>query len=332
VTPKVSIIVPVYNVSRFIERCARSLFEQTFDLIEYIFINDCSPDDSISILKKIVDQYPLRHNMVHIINHATNRGLAAARNTGLSIAKGKYIQHVDSDDFLELNTIELLYNKAVEENADIVVSDFIFDWGKVTKNCSQNFSSDPIEFTKLLLSGEILPGVVNKLIKRSLYFENNILALEGINMGEDYVTTTRLSYFANKISKVEKPLYHYSQINENAYTKCWSQTSIENLITVLNVLNDFFISKPDYEKFKISLLQGQLRKKISLFASSNPKYRNLISTVFTDANAVFHITNLSLHEKIIFRLSYRKLFRFLGIYLHVYSFTIDILQKLKGRK
>lgn len=330
--PKVSIIVPVYNVSRYIERCARSLFEQTFDSIEFIFVNDCSPDDSIEILTNVINQYPLKREMVRIIDHDTNRGLAAARNTGLSIAKGEYIQHVDSDDFLELDMIELLYNKAIEEKADIVVSDFIFDWGKVTQSLTQKFSANPTEFTKLLLNCEVLPGVVNKMIKKTLYSENNIFALEGINMGEDYVTITRLSYFANKISKVEKPLYHYSQINENAYTKSWSQTSAENLITVLNVLNDFFKSKPDYEKFRISLLQGQLRKKISLFASSNLQYRNIISGIFIEADSVFSITDLSLHEKNIFWFSSRKSFHFLEIYLFVYNHIIDIMQKIKGRK
>ena len=228
--------------------------------------------------------------------------------------------------------IELLYNKSIEDNADIVVTDFIFDWGNVRKNCIQKFSSDPIEFTKLLLSGEVLPGVVNKLINKSLYIDNDIFALEGINLGEDYVTTSRLSYFAIKISKVEKPLYHYNQINENAYTKSLTLLSIENLIAALNVLNDFFITKPDYEKLKVSLLQGQLRKKISLFASSNTIYRNKISSIFVESDSVFQVSNLSQHERNIFWLASRKLFGMLNIYLYVYNYILEIIQIIKGRR
>ena len=85
--PKVSIIVPVYNVSKFIERCARSLFEQTFESIEYIFVNDCTPDDSITKLNKIIIDYPQRSKSIRIIEHETNRGLAAARNSGLLAAQ-----------------------------------------------------------------------------------------------------------------------------------------------------------------------------------------------------------------------------------------------------
>lgn len=97
---KVSVIVPIYNVSRFIKRCVESLFNQTLDDVEFIFVNDCTPDDSIDILKKVIADYPDRNTM--IINHEVNKGLPAARNTGLKAASGDYIFHCDSDDLLSL--------------------------------------------------------------------------------------------------------------------------------------------------------------------------------------------------------------------------------------
>lgn len=84
---KVSVIVPIYNVSRFIKRCVESLFNQTLDDVEFIFVNDCTPDDSIDILKKVIADYPDRNTM--IINHEVNKGLPAARNTGLKAASGQ---------------------------------------------------------------------------------------------------------------------------------------------------------------------------------------------------------------------------------------------------
>lgn len=330
--PKVSIIVPIYNVSKFIERCAHSLFNQTFNDIEYIFVNDCTPDNSVDVLKEIIDIYPQRKNMVRIIEHDVNKGLAAARNTGLSIANGEYIQHIDSDDFIEKNMIESLYKKAIEDNADIVITDFIFDWGKVTKNCIQKFTSDPAEFTKLLLSAEVLPGVVNKLIKKTLYINNDIRAITGINNGEDYATTPRLSYFAKKIAKTDKPLYHYSQENENAYTKSYSKTSISNLVSALNILNDFFSKKEDYEKYKVSLIQGQLRKKIDMLNSASVKDRNYILSIFPETKSVYKHTDLSLHEKMVFYISKINVGFLLSFYLFSYKYLLKFVQILKGRK
>ena len=94
---KISIIVPIYNVEQYIERCARSLFEQTYDDIEYVFVDDCSPDNSLNILYEVLNDYPHRISNVKIIRHIENKGLTAARNSGLEVATGDYIAHCDSD-------------------------------------------------------------------------------------------------------------------------------------------------------------------------------------------------------------------------------------------
>ena len=126
--PKVSILVPIYNVSLYIERCARSLFDQTFENIEYIFVDDASTDDSLDILKKVLKQYPKRQKQVRIIRHPQNKGLASTRNTAIDASNGDYIAVVDSDDYVEKNMIEELYNFAVTKNADIVVFDSVFEY------------------------------------------------------------------------------------------------------------------------------------------------------------------------------------------------------------
>ncbi len=327
--PKVSVIVPVYNVSKFIERCVRTLFEQTFDSIEYIFEHDCTPDNSIEILKGIILEYPKRSNAVQIIEHETNRGLAAARNTGLFASKGDYIQHIDSDDFIELDMIELLYKKAVEENADIVVSDFIFDWGTTKKDCIQRFDSDPLKYTNLLINGEVLPGVVNKMISRNLYTKNNIIALEGINMGEDYATTPKLTYHANKIAKVDTPLYHYCQTNPDAYTKNYTLTTIKSIELALNSLEVFFRAKKDFYLFSDSLKQGRLKKKIDMLLFSPYKYKKQIVNMFLDSHDIFKHSNLSSHEKIIFNLSRLNSLFFLELYVFTYNTALFLSRQLK---
>ena len=198
-SPKVSILVPVYNVEAFIERCAVSLFEQTFDDIEYIFVNDCTPDNSIEVLKKVIEKYPNRNSHIKIIHHKTNRGLAGARNTGIQNATGDYILHIDSDDYIELDTVRLLYNSALNNDSDMVVCDYILEWKSQRKLILQNWDSSNKEFIKKVLTVEAMPCVWNKLIRRSIYIDNNVKAIEGVNFGEDLSVLPKLLYFAKKI-------------------------------------------------------------------------------------------------------------------------------------
>ena len=121
---KVSIIIPVYGVEKYIERCAISLFEQTLDDIEYIFVNDCTPDRSIEILKDVLNRFPNRVSQVHILNMPYNSGQAAVRKLGIENATGEYIIHCDSDDWVELTAYEKLYKCAITNNSDIVFCDF----------------------------------------------------------------------------------------------------------------------------------------------------------------------------------------------------------------
>ena len=126
--PLVSIIVPMYEAERYIERCARSLFEQTFYELEYIFVDDFCSDNTIKILKKVKDEYPERKNQIKILHHKTNKGVSAARNSGLDSSTGEYILQVDSDDWIDSSAIELMYEYAKDKNVDLVWTDFIVEY------------------------------------------------------------------------------------------------------------------------------------------------------------------------------------------------------------
>lgn len=127
---KVSVIVPIYKVEPFIKRCANSLFEQTLQNVEYIFVDDATPDNSIHLLKEVVAFYPNRNEQIHIIHHKVNKGLPAARNTGLEMVSGEYIFHCDSDDYVEPDMLEKLYQKAEETNADMVWCDWFLTFAE----------------------------------------------------------------------------------------------------------------------------------------------------------------------------------------------------------
>ena len=122
----VSLIIPIYNTEQFIERCLRSVFEQTFENVEYILINDCTPDKSIEVSERVIKQYPDRK--VSIVNNQKNIGLAGVRNIGIKMAKGEYIIFIDSDDYVEPAMLEEMYHKAKVSSADIVIADYYVNY------------------------------------------------------------------------------------------------------------------------------------------------------------------------------------------------------------
>ena len=131
---KVSVCIPVYGVEKYIERCARSLFEQTMkDDIEFIFVDDCTPDKSIEVLQKVLEEYPNRKDQVKIIHHEVNKGLTGARNTALKYVSGDYIIHCDSDDWVDKDLYATMYKKAAKENADVVCCGIILENNKQQK-------------------------------------------------------------------------------------------------------------------------------------------------------------------------------------------------------
>lgn len=254
-TPLISIIVPVYNVSRYIERCARSLFEQSLNDIEYIFVDDCSPDNSIEILQQVLTAYPNRNSQVKIVSHDVNKGLATARNTGIRIAKGEYVAHCDSDDWVETNMYEKMYNAAQKENAEIVACDFTMRF----KDRDEVWEAvNPMPDDIHLLRSYISCGwtvIWNMLVKRTLYYENNIMSYDGLNFGEDYGLSVRLLALSNGYVRVPEPLYNYNRTNVNSIVA--NANDSQNLIRVTNQLveiyskvNLFFKDRNQYKELE----------------------------------------------------------------------------------
>ena len=326
----VSVLVPVYNVSKFIERCLHTLFSQTYDNIQYIFVNDCTPDQSIEIIQKVLNEYPQRKEHVKIINHDKNRGLAASRNTGIENAGGEYVLHIDSDDYIELDMVELMFGKAKEEDADIVVCDFNIKWKETQKIASQYFT-DKDQYLRDILNTKAMPGVVNKLIRRILYLENGIFPFEGINLGEDYVTTPKLISKARRISKVNKPLYHYIQYNEGSYTAIMNQKAIDDLWFVLNELYNYFKSTKEFSLLKNDLLKGQLIKKLDVVGRVNNEKRREIFETFTEANTVASEADLSFRQAITYKLCSSNRYELLNLFLFTFDKFFRLVQKSKGR-
>ena len=205
--PKVSIIVPVYGVEKYIERCARSLFEQTFEDIEYIFVNDCTKDNSIEVLETVMENYPNRMKQVKILHHEVNKGLPQARKTGILTATGEYLINFDSDDWVDTKTIEVLYNKAVQDVADIVIFDIYTTNGEHhTLKIGGAINLDKWELFEKMCQQKFPWSACNKLIKRDLFTD---VIYPIYSYAEDMALVLQLVVKAEKISYVPCPLYYY---------------------------------------------------------------------------------------------------------------------------
>ena len=271
--PKVSVIVPVYNVAPYVERCARSLFEQTLDDIELLFINDCSPDNSMDILQRVLSDYPSRIAQTHIYNMPQNSGQAIVRSFGMKKASGDYVIHCDADDWVDADLYDKMYQCAVQIKADIVVCDEIYE----EKSESILHIVDPLPVTcrevlKNWYSHTVGLFLHNKLVRRSLYVDNNIYPWAGLNMWEDNGLVARMLYFGGTLSQIRGSYYHYNRANVNATTFGYGEKSVNQMIGVAQHLTEFFESKSDAADFYKTKMAFQFLARINLITD---KFENI---------------------------------------------------------
>ena len=213
---KVSVVIPFYKVEAFIGRCAESLLGQTLEDVEFIFVDDASPDGSADVLREVVSRYPSRD--VKVLRHEVNRGLPAARNTGLAVATGDFIFHCDSDDYLEKDALERLWSAATEAGADFAYCDFFLESETSCRVLDNPSFTDPARLLREgFLSGRMKYNVWNKLVARSVYERAGVLFPAGHSMGED-MTMILLALHATRTVHVPAPLYHYMRTNPSAFT------------------------------------------------------------------------------------------------------------------
>ena len=206
---KLSVVVPVYRVEKYIERCIRSLFEQTLDAMEFVFVNDCTDDKSIDILRCVINEYPHRQEHIKIINLEKNTGLPNARKVGIENSTGEYIAFCDSDDWVDKEAYRLMVETAASDDCDIVVCDYMTVSEDCTKSCQSLYHYDKPGFISDMLYGKTSWSLCNKMFGRELFSQDITYPTQ--NMGEDGALTLQLSYYSHKTGYVNKPLYNYLQ-------------------------------------------------------------------------------------------------------------------------
>ena len=236
-TPKISIIIPVYNSEKYLDECIESVTNQTLKEIEIICVNDGSKDNSIDILKKHQEKDPRV-----IIIDKKNAGVSAARNNGINIARGEYIEFLDSDDYIDEETCETAYNMIKNEDADILC----FGWKNFTDDESTTFRKDcklgKEIFTDWIEAKKKRASMMcwNKLYKKSILQENQLKFNSDIKIAEDECFNLCVYPFAKKIVHIPFSFYNY-RVNMSSATKTMSfKFMITNYLKVWNFVDDFY--------------------------------------------------------------------------------------------
>ena len=244
---KISILVPIYNVSKYIERCAHSLMEQSYENIEYVFVDDCTPDNSITLLKGVIAKYPHRQNQVKIISHEHNKGLAGARITALNSATGDYVFHVDADDYIAPDAVEKLSLQAISSDSDIVDASYSKVDGNKIVCTNAPYKGSKIDYLHLIVgrTGLVNNQIWGKLIKKSLYDDNNINAIEGIDYGEDYSVFPKLLFHSQKRTWIDSVVYYYNVSNATSYMHSVSKKAMESYVRAEISIYEYFMSQKE---------------------------------------------------------------------------------------
>ena len=230
---KISIIIPIYNVEQYLEKCIESVIHQTYNNLEIILVDDGSSDKS----GEICNQYAMIDKRIRVI-HKDNGGISSARNEGLKVATGEYICFMDSDDYLELDMYETLYELIKENDADISMVSFFEEVPNMPAKCKNSMKKhiyeDDVILQELLINKNLQNVVWNKMFAKKLF--EGIVFPEGI-IYEDIGTTFYIFEKANKLVYLEVPKYHHIIRNGSAI----ETKSIKSCIDLLNVIYERYL-------------------------------------------------------------------------------------------
>ena len=276
--PKISIIVPVYKAETYLYRCVDSILAQTFTDWELLLIDDGSPDRS----GDICDEYAQKDTRIRVI-HKENGGVSSARQRGLDESIGEYTIHADPDDWVEPEMLEGLYNKAKEEDADMVICDFIYEYKTRSIICKQHIDSCDAEYILKQMFSQQLPGMCwNKLIRRECYIKYNISFPKDIIRWEDLYVICSLLMHPIKCAYLSKAFYHYDQIvNNNSIVRKITKQGLDSQIKFIEHFSKIGCTTdllyPSMRATKeLAYYSDVLETKqiISLFSEINEKYIN----------------------------------------------------------
>lgn len=244
---KISVIVPVYNAERYLIKCINSIMNQSFnEEYELILVNDGSEDHSEDIINKKIEEYG--SDKIVKVNQK-NGGQGKARNAGVRIARGEFVTFVDSDDYIDREMLKDLYEKAVQEKADLVICDYIEEIGE-NKIYKKSLYKELEDINKEYIL--TIAGPCSKLIKRSLIEENDLYFPENM-IYEDLAVMPTFGVFADKIVYIKKPYYYYYIRSNSSMRQLEYSEKLKNIFRAMELLEKKFVDSDLKEKYKEEL-------------------------------------------------------------------------------
>lgn len=275
----VSVVMPVYNAGKYLDKAISSMLQQTFNDFELILVDDGSTDYSLDICKK----YALADNRIKVF-HQENQGVSAARLKGFMEMKGDYFISYDPDDWMEPNYLEELWKTAVSTDADIVYCDYDMVYSdKVVKVQYPLSPLETVTYLKAQMVGGMWGVYWNKLIRTSIMRQNHIKPIVGITMWDDFVVVNSCALYAKKIVYCDQILYHYNQQNVNSVTKKNNENKYLDVIGVVKA----FEKEVQKAGFHVVLNDAMIQLKLIVkFYLLIPPYRNFERwrNVFPESN------------------------------------------------
>ena len=239
---KVSVCIAVYNVEKYIEQCVRSLFGQTLDDLEYVFVDDASPDASIDVMLRVLEEYPHRKNQVKLIRHEHNQGVAVTRKDAIAAATGEYIIHCDPDDWVELDMYETLYREISQSNADMVYcwsAEEYTDKRKITEIPELS----PEKMICYIIETLTFGGLFDKMYRRKFYNDPTNIYLPNLCIMEDTFLNIQMLKKCSNVRRIPKDFYHYRRDLESSLTsKPMNINMINSFVAVYSKLEKIMTS------------------------------------------------------------------------------------------
>lgn len=308
---KVSILMPIYKVEQYLEKTLGSIFTQTYPYLDFVFVNDCSPDNSLQVLTNTIKRYNIDEKQYTIVNHEQNEGIAVSRTDCIAHAKGDYVYFVDSDDWIEKDTVEQMVLATKCGTIDIVGCDYMKDYlsGKITCH-HEDYAKSCMENLYKCLNYDIATVLWKMLFRRSLF--DNFSITPHVDIVEDYIMSVKLYYFANSFVSIPKAFYHYVQYNQARVSlqSLWSvNMHIKGVEEVEEFCRDKGLINDDVEH---RLLLRKFNIKSNFLTKQLLDYQSYEQT-FPEAKGIWREMNYSGKERIKFWLAEHGLYSLLKL-------------------
>ena len=310
---KVSILVPFYKVEKYVGRCVESLFTQTYQNIEYVFVNDCTPDRSMEVINEKIEKYGMASKCKMIV-HEQNQGISASRNDCLDNMTGDYFLFIDSDDYIDNDMVELLVEAAVKEQADISGCGYIEEYADHSVEHPQKYTNDHDEMMRAITLLTI-KGVMWKLLVRSTIVtehRDEVRFIPDRNMVDDYLFCCQIFYYAQRFAGVDRCMYHWIQYNPNNYTHT-TIFAVESQAAAIRKTEEFYRKKGVYDVVEEELLKRKFISKLPLLFDKNCIDVKRWRVLFPESNNVWKEMGFSKRNKLLFQWAQSSFYRLIPL-------------------